>query len=261
MTRSCRSVLRLVSWYQITESVRTHILILYWTGDALLHCNYTQHATSLRRPLLSEFQALINMDIAWIYSRWYGVGFLELWCASLLVPALRRLSVHIQRVVVCKLSFVLHQISISAADYPLLATPPPHILYPRSIEQECVLFFFSFTRQMLSLMRSQIGWLVGGVAQYPRSGIAWHPWIYPDIAIGQIAGISSTEFGLASMILAGVSVGTVRDIYWATWIFILTWNKNGAFEITGVSLQEMSLRLSSSSSCRAKLLASLVACW
>ena len=35
---------------------------------------------------------------------------------------------------------------------------------------------------------------------------------YPDFEIGQIAGVSSTEFGLANMILAAVSVGTVRDL-------------------------------------------------
>jgi hypothetical protein len=35
---------------------------------------------------------------------------------------------------------------------------------------------------------------------------------HPDFAIGQIAGISSGEFGLANMILAAVSVGTLRDL-------------------------------------------------
>ena len=33
---------------------------------------------------------------------------------------------------------------------------------------------------------------------------------HADFEIGQIAGLSSTEFGLASMILAAVSVGTVE---------------------------------------------------
>ena len=36
---------------------------------------------------------------------------------------------------------------------------------------------------------------------------------YPDfLLIGQLAGVASTEFGLANMILAAVSVGTVRDL-------------------------------------------------
>ena len=39
---------------------------------------------------------------------------------------------------------------------------------------------------------------------------------HSDFETGQVAGISSTEFGLASMILAGVSVGTVRDICYRT---------------------------------------------
>ena len=34
---------------------------------------------------------------------------------------------------------------------------------------------------------------------------------HADFKIGQIAGISSAEFGLANVILAAVSVGTVRD--------------------------------------------------
>jgi len=33
--------------------------------------------------------------------------------------------------------------------------------------------------------------------------------VHSDILSGQIAGISSTEFGLANMILAGVSIGKV----------------------------------------------------
>ena len=39
---------------------------------------------------------------------------------------------------------------------------------------------------------------------------------HPDSEIGQIAGISSGEFGLANMILAAVSVGTVRDSCYRT---------------------------------------------
>ena len=38
---------------------------------------------------------------------------------------------------------------------------------------------------------------------------------YPDFEmLGQIAGVSSTEFGLANMILAAVSVGTVRNLFY-----------------------------------------------
>ena len=72
---------------------------------------------------------------------------------------------------------------------------------------------------MTLFMRSQIGCLVGGVAQYPRCGIRWNPLnvkCHPDFEIGQTAGISSGEFGLANMILAAVSVGTVRDSCYRT---------------------------------------------
>ena len=56
---SSRSALRLVSWYEIVERERVDILILHWTGNALEHCNYTQHATCPWRPFISEFCALI----------------------------------------------------------------------------------------------------------------------------------------------------------------------------------------------------------
>ena len=39
---------------------------------------------------------------------------------------------------------------------------------------------------------------------------------HTDFEIGQIVGISSGEFGLANMILAAVSVGTVRDLCYQT---------------------------------------------
>ena len=36
---------------------------------------------------------------------------------------------------------------------------------------------------------------------------------------GQLAGVSSTEFGLANMILAAVSVGTVWDLFYIDFIW------------------------------------------
>ena len=37
--------------------------------------------------------------------------------------------------------------------------------------------------------------------------------------IGQVVAISSTEFGLANMILAAVSVGTVWDLFYIDFIW------------------------------------------
>ena len=54
------------------------------------------------------------------------------------------------------------------------------------------------------------GWWVGSI---PSVRNTLKPLkCHPDFEIGQIAGISSGEFGLANMILAAVSVGTVRDL-------------------------------------------------
>ena len=56
------------------------------------------------------------------------------------------------------------------------------------------------------------GWWGGSIPSVRNTltHINCHPDL--DSEIGQIAGISSGEFGLANMILAAVSVGTVRDL-------------------------------------------------
>ena len=59
MTFSPRSALHLVSWYEVIRRGRMDIFILQWTGNALQHCNYTQHSPFPGRPFISEFHALI----------------------------------------------------------------------------------------------------------------------------------------------------------------------------------------------------------
>ena len=55
------------------------------------------------------------------------------------------------------------------------------------------------------------GWW-GGSIPLVRNNLKYIKCRHLDFEIGQIAGISSGEFGLANMILAAVSVGTVREL-------------------------------------------------
>ena len=126
----------------------------YWMKAVYIFIKYNEQglsssiATTLNTPLLLGGPSSVGLSyinkyephlIHWL--RWYGVGFLELRCASRLVLALRRLSVHIQRVVDCKLSKFLRPI-LSSWCWLLLATQRLHILYRGNIKQERVFFIY-----------------------------------------------------------------------------------------------------------------------
>jgi len=164
---SPRLVLRLVSWYEITKTKADGYAHFTVNRDCVraLQPHSTLHYSS---EALHRLVSRINKyEHDLIHCRWCGVGFLDLQCASRLVLALRRLSVHIQRVVDCK-PFVL--LLFSAIKLLIITSYTASAqLVPK--QHRATVHIFSFTCRMTSLMRSWIGWLVGGVAQYPRWGI------------------------------------------------------------------------------------------
>jgi hypothetical protein len=98
----------------------------------------------------------------------------------------------------------------------MLATPHPHILYPNIIEQECALFSFYMSNNIVDgVINRSAGWWGGSIFSVRNSfdSDTYTTNVILIFKIGQIAGLSSTEFGLANMILAAVSVGTVRAFY------------------------------------------------
>jgi hypothetical protein len=104
----------------------------------------------------------------------------------------------------------------------LLATPRPPILCPNSIEQECALFIYNLVDDIVDAVINRLaGWWGGSISSVRNSLTATPMKCHPDSEIGQSAGLSSTEFGLASMILAGVSVGTVRDLCYIDFIRLM----------------------------------------
>ena len=164
MTFSPRSALRSVSWYEIIRG-RIHILILQWTGNALKRCNHTQYSTSPWRPFISEFHGLINMITTWFI---LGGMVLDAWIYNVLhtwfqhcgdCQCISNLWWNV------KLSFLSSTLELTIISYTASAflVPKQHRARVRVFHLHC---------QLASFIRSWIGWLVGGVAQYPRSGIA-----------------------------------------------------------------------------------------
>ena len=154
---------------------------------------------------------ILIMNMNWSIWRSYGVGFLELRCASLLVLALQRSSAHIQRVVDCKLSFILlflafKQLTVTSYTASAYLVPKEHRARVRTLSFTCLMTLFIRSQNRLP------GWWGGSTPSVRNTlkPIKCHP----HFEIGQIAGISSGEFGLANMILAAVSVGTVRDLFY-----------------------------------------------
>ena len=85
-------------------------------------------------------------------------------------------------------------------------------MYPGNIEQGCAFFFVYISDFVDAVLNRLAGWWGGSISSVRISLTPMILKCYLDFQIGQMAGVASTEFGLANMILAAVSVGTVRDL-------------------------------------------------
>ncbi len=110
-------------------------------------------------------------------------------------------------VVACEFSaFFLHTKSTDAGE-------PDTLLLQNwcqeSIVRECVNLPESVDLQVFRIISLTTGRMACRMAEHAWFVSLQGNTVHSDILLGQIAGISSTEFGLANMILAGVSIGKV----------------------------------------------------
>ena len=121
---------------------------------------------------------------------------------------------HIQRAVDCELSFILlflafKQLTITSYTASAYLVPKQHRARVRTFNYMSADDFVHWVSNRLP------GWWGGSIPSV-RNTLKPIKCCHPDFEIGQIAGISSGEFGLANMILAAVNVGTVRDLCYRT---------------------------------------------